>query len=259
MSLNDDQFIHYSRQILLPELGEYGQTALMSAHVAIVGIGGLGHLCAQYLAAAGVGRLTLIDGDSVEVSNLPRQLIFAARDSGKNKAKVCADKLRAVHADCALTAADCFIDNVNASLLLKDASLVLDCSDNFETRQLINLWCVRLSIPSVIASAVHFSGQLLTVDLVRYPQGGCYHCLFPSELKVSQRCDTTGVLGPMVGVMASMQALQAIKHIAKITPNAGELLRFDGLSMVTRHAALARDPSCAVCHTQAKERTDESH
>ncbi len=254
MSLNDMAFIRYSRQIMLPEVGELGQQRLMEASVAIVGLGGLGQLCAQYLSAAGIGQLTLIDDDKVELSNLPRQLLFSHADCGQYKAEVARDRLvekgtaqnSQVSAFSQIAAKLVRLDGDNAESLLSDVDLVLDCSDNFATRQHVNAACVALGTPTVVAAAARFSGQLMAFDLSKSPDSGCYHCLFPAELRVSESCSTIGILGPMVGTMASMQALLAIKLLLGL-PGLGWLHSFDGLTGEMRKLTLRRDPECAVC------------
>ncbi|QYK11303.1 HesA/MoeB/ThiF family protein [Shewanella rhizosphaerae] len=254
MSLNDKAFIQYSRQIMLPEVGELGQQRLMEASVAIVGVGGLGQLCAQYLSAAGIGQLTLIDDDKVELSNLPRQLLFSHADCGQYKAEVARDRLvekgtaqnSQVSAFSQIAAKVVRLDGDNAESLLSDVDLVLDCSDNFATRQHVNAACVALGTPTVVAAAARFSGQLMAFDLSKSPDNGCYHCLFPAELRVSESCSTIGILGPMVGTMASMQALLAIKLLLGL-PALGVLHRFDGLTGEMRKLTLRRDPKCSVC------------
>ncbi|MCG9756884.1 HesA/MoeB/ThiF family protein [Shewanella insulae] len=254
MSLDDKAFIQYSRQIMLPEIGEQGQLRLMVASIAIVGLGGLGQLCAQYLTAAGIGGLTLIDDDKVEVSNLPRQLLFSQADCGQYKTEVARKKLvekgtvqnSKVSAFRQIAAKTVRLDADNAESLLSDVDLVLDCSDNFATRQHINAACVALSTPNVVAAAAHFTGQLMAFDLKKSPDSGCYHCLFPAELRVSETCSTIGILGPMVGTLASMQSLLAIKLLLGL-PGLGQLHRFDGLTGEMQKFKLRRDPKCSVC------------
>ncbi|WP_428614689.1 HesA/MoeB/ThiF family protein [Shewanella sp.] len=256
MPLADQQFIQFSRQILLPEVGEAGQQRLMAARVAIVGIGGLGQLCAQYLSAAGIGGLTLIDDDKVELSNLPRQLLFSLDDCGKYKALVAQQKLGSGHynADiCQITAKTERLNRQNARTLFGDVDLVLDCSDNFATRHCVNAACVAANLPNVVGSAAHFSGQLMAFDLSRAPEAGCYHCVFPAELRVRENCSTLGVLGPMVGTMASMQALLALKLIMDLG-GLGEMQRYNGLMAEMHKVRLRRDPHCPVCADMAKER-----
>lgn len=247
--LDDKDFIRYSRQILLPEVSEQGQHLLGSAHLVVVGVGGLGQLAAQYLAAAGVGQLTLIDHDAVELSNLPRQLLFSEADIGHNKAQIAQAKLTSSYPACHTQSLRGELTEKNADQWLTRGQLVLDCTDNFNTRHTINRACIKHSIPLVSGSVAHFQGQLLTVDQQKMPAGGCYHCLFPQQLKVSQSCSTVGVLGPTVGIIASMQALIAIHLLLDIQPPTGRFLRFDGKTLRWHEAKLRRDPSCPVCQS----------
>ncbi|MDG5899524.1 HesA/MoeB/ThiF family protein [Shewanella xiamenensis] len=278
-SLADKDFIRYSRQIFLPEVGEAGQLQLKQAHVLIVGLGGLGQLTAQYLACAGVGRLTLVDGDRVELSNLPRQLLFSDDDIDHHKALIAKQKL-------AVLAQGCEIDAFAEQLTLESANtvfsgllthgeetrLVLDCTDNLTARHCINRLCIVHALPLVSASIAAFNGQLFAVDQRRFPAGGCYHCIFPSNTRAPQNCSSQGVLGPSVGVMASMQALLAMQLLLLATPPTsttkqtgnqsfeetshpvtstrallGRFWRFDAKLLQWHSAALTRDPECKVC------------
>jgi sulfur carrier protein ThiS adenylyltransferase len=263
-TLKDSDFIRFSRQIFLPEVGETGQLALAQAHVVILGIGGLGQLAAHYLACAGVGHLTLIDGDTVEVSNLPRQLLVDDADIGLNKALVAKQKLSRMAPQCKISSHTIFFD-IQVTRHLFDtalqakvqgkAVLVLDCTDNFDTRQGINRLCIEAGLPLVSAAITAFSGQLFAVEQGKFPSGGCYHCIFPAETRVSQGCSTQGVLGPSVGVMASMQSLVAINLLLGIDTDKGELPSsllgcfwcFDAKTLSWGAAKLTRDPYCAVC------------
>ncbi|WMB75091.1 HesA/MoeB/ThiF family protein [Shewanella oncorhynchi] len=263
-TLSDADFIRYSRQVLLPEVGEAGQLQLADASVVIVGLGGLGQLAAQYLACAGISRLTLIDMDKVEVSNLPRQLLFTDADIGLNKARVAKQKLKGLAPQCTVTAHEtAFSDETSAHhfaevLQLKQQGkrvLVLDCTDNFATRQSINRCCIEAALPLVSASIAAFSGQLFAVNQMQLPSGGCYHCIFPAQTRVSQSCSTQGVLGPSVGVMASMQSLVAMQLLLSVNSGGdapknallGRFWRFDAKSLVWTAAVLTRDPHCDVC------------
>ncbi|MCH7423243.1 HesA/MoeB/ThiF family protein [Shewanella sp. MM_2022_3] len=278
-SLADKDFIRYSRQIFLPEVGETGQLQLKQAHVLIVGLGGLGQLAAQYLACAGVGRLTLVDGDRVELSNLPRQLLFNDDDIDHHKALIAKQKL-------AVLAHGCEIDAFAEHLTLESANtvfsgllthgeetrLVLDCTDNLTARHCINRLCIEHALPLVSASIAAFNGQLFAVEQRRFPAGGCYHCIFPSNTRAPQNCSSQGVLGPSVGVMASMQALLAMQLLLLATPPTsttkqtgnqsfeetshpvtstrallGRFWRFDAKLLQWHSAALTRDPECKVC------------
>lgn len=247
MSVNDNDFIRFSRQILLPEVEETGQVKLHLAKVVIIGVGGLGTLVAEYLAAAGIGKITLVDHDTVELSNLPRQLLFSEDDINQNKAQVAGLKLASRDKSCELLAITDKFSIDNCEDILAGCDLVFDCTDDFSTRQAINLACINHSNPLVSASVANFSGQLLVIDQVSSPDSGCYACLFPSELIVSQTCQTVGVLGPMVGVMASMQALVGMNLLLGVNVPLGKLLRFDGREMKWREAHLNRDHNCPSC------------
>lgn len=262
-TLSDADFMLYSRQVLLPEVGEAGQLQLADANVVIVGLGGLGQLAAQYLARAGIGCLTLIDMDKVEISNLPRQLLFSDGDIGLNKARVAKQKLNDLAPQCTVTAHETAFNTETAAHHFADILeakqqgkkvLVLDCTDNFATRQAINRSCIEAALPLVSASIAAFSGQLFAVDQMQFPSGGCYHCIFPAQTRVSQSCSTQGVLGPSVGVMASMQSLMAMQLLLSMDscdePKSalfGRFWRFDAKSLSWTAATLTRDPHCDVC------------
>lgn len=257
MSLSDSDFLRYSRQVLLPEVGETGQLAFAKAHVVIIGIGGLGNLAAQHLAAAGLGQLSLVDGDRVELSNLPRQLLFTEDDLGQNKAEVVKRKLTRAYSHTQVYAAPQFLtdDNIEQVLSLSDQhyDLLLDCSDNFDTRQRVNCFALKSEIPLISASVAHFQGQLLSINQLHSPRSGCYHCLFPAEMSVSQTCQTTGVLGPMVGTLASMQALLALQHLLGDRQSLGKLYRFDGKGFSWCELNLPRNRDCLVCGTHESD------
>ncbi|MCL1049003.1 HesA/MoeB/ThiF family protein [Shewanella abyssi] len=268
MALTDQAFIQYSRQILLADVGEHGQNIFSQSHVLIIGVGGLGNLAAQYLAAAGVGQITLVDGDTIERSNLPRQLLFSVEDLGSNKAQVAAEKLMQAYPDSHINSLQHYLTLDNAPEIFnarQQFSLLLDCSDNFSTRQLINQLAIEHQVTLVSASAANFQGQLLSVNQQLRPDTGCYHCLYPSDMGVSQSCQTVGVLGPMVGTLASMQALMSLNLLLSLNAKAdqrqvsgrqtqvddqpllGQLYRFDGAKFTWRQAKLTRDPDCLVC------------
>ncbi len=253
--MSDLDFIRYSRQILLDEVGESGQTSLLSRHIIVIGVGGLGSLVSQQLAASGVGKLTLVDHDRVELSNLPRQLLFNDSDIGKYKAITARDKLALAYQQCNIVSITDKFGQDNGASMVKMADVVIDCTDNFISRQQVNKYCVDAQRPLVTASVAHFHGQIFMVDLKSAPESGCYRCLFPNDSKVSETCRNVGVLGPMVGVMASMQALMAINHLLGIGQCSGKLMRFDGLTLKWREASLSQDPQCDVCglkHDQSR-------
>ena len=243
MNISDKEFMRYSRQILLPNVGEEGQVKIKNYRAIVIGIGGLGTLVAHYLAAAGVGEIELVDGDRVESSNLPRQLIFNEQDIGKNKATVAFMKLQQQYPDVHLTVrAEMFTEGLN--LAISENTLVFDCCDNFSSRHLINRFCVSNAIPLISAAAANFSGQLLAY----HPTStGCYHCLYPETTEVSESCRSVGILGPMVGTIASMQALTGLKIMLGDSSVFGKLWMFDGQDFQWRTAILEPDPDCLVC------------
>ncbi|WP_051435685.1 HesA/MoeB/ThiF family protein [Shewanella fidelis] len=249
-ALSDSDFLRYSRQVLLAEVGESGQAQFANAHVIVIGVGGLGNLVAQYLAAAGVGNITLVDGDKVEVSNLPRQLLFHDSDIGVNKAVAASAKLTKAYTQVRISAVAEHLTATSMQPLFKldrQYDVLLDCSDNFETRQLVNRIAVSQNIALVSASAAHFQGQLLCIEQQYKPDSGCYHCLFPADMKVNQTCQTIGVLGPMVGTLASMQSLMALQLLLGNKQLVGNLYRFDGKQFSWRQLIITRDESCSVC------------
>ncbi|MFA3792387.1 ThiF family adenylyltransferase [Aliiglaciecola sp. SL4] len=256
-TLSDNQFIQYYRQILLSQVGEQGQQNLLNSHVIVVGVGGLGSHVTQQLSAAGIGHLYLIDDDLVELSNLPRQILFDANSIGKHKAICAAEKVAAINSDTQVRYfcekfTHCFAEHLlHSNVELQQAHqngqlILLDCSDNMPTRQSINVWCAAHFIPLISASVAAFSGQLLVVDGQVAPQRGCYNCLFSGNSS-PQGCANLGVLGPSVGIMASMQALTSIKHILKLDTELQHLHIFDGLQLSWRQLIRHRDPHCQAC------------
>lgn len=275
--LTDSEYIRFSRQILLPDVGEAGQLRFATSHVAIIGVGGLGQLAAQYLAAAGVGHLTLIDPDRIEVSNLPRQLLFDDTDIGEYKALITEQKLKRTMPSCQISASTCSFTCANAALQLSDLLqakqrgqrvLVLDCTDNFATRQAINRFSVEAGLPLVSAAIAASRGQLFALDQTQNPSGGCYHCIFPANTSVSQSCSQQGVLGPSVGVMASMQSQLALRYLLSSDPStqrdedsslSGYFWRFDANKLTWHCAKLTRDPQCSVCGNLAIREQKETY
>lgn len=247
---------------MMTKVGEQGQLALRNARVLIVGVGGLGNPVSLYLAAAGVGTLYLADGDNIELSNLPRQIQFSEQDIAHNKADVAAEKLNAQFPDSEIEAIDEMLDQELCDYYLPQVDLVLDCSDNIQTRYLINQACVTHQVPLVIGAATGFDGQQLVVD-PRNEHSACYHCLFPSSEKApANNCQTIGILGPVLAIIAGMQALQAIKLIignhhesdssdaANKMPNnvqINQLNLFDGLSNQWQQFTMKKQKNCSVC------------
>jgi adenylyltransferase/sulfurtransferase len=245
--LSDRQLLKYSRQVLLPDIDVQGQEKLLAAKVLVIGLGGLGSPVAMYLAAAGVGELVLVDDDIVELSNLQRQIIHDESAIGLQKVASAAQRIGLLNAD---TKVQCIPTRLSESVLselLKTVSLVVDCSDNFSTRFMINKACVMHKVPLVSGAAIRMEGQLLTID-PRVEQSPCYQWLYPQADNENLSCSESGVLAPLVGVIGSMQALEAIKVLVGMSDTlVGRLLVFDGKSMQWQTLKLKRDTFCAVC------------
>lgn len=250
--MDDAQLMRYARHVLLDEFGVEGQDRLLAARVLIVGVGGLGSPAAAYLAAAGVGQLVLVDDDVVELSNLQRQILHTTGRIGQTKADSGRLALAQINPDIRI---DTLVERLDDARLLELAAgvdLVLDCCDNFATRHAINRACVATRTPLVSGAAIKFSGQISVYDL-RRNEAPCYHCLFPEADDVEElRCATTGVLGPLVGMVGSIQAAEAIKVLAGFgEPLVGRLLCVDALTMQWNTIRFKRDPACPVCHHRA--------
>jgi len=248
MNLNDDLLLRYSRHILLPEVGVAGQARIADAAVLIVGAGGLGCPVALYLGAAGVGRLLLADGDTVDLTNLQRQIGHATAAIGENKADSLARSVRAINPEIEVRP----IREALAGSALGEAvaavDLVVDASDNFATRHAVNRACVQYGKPLVSGAAIGFSGQLAVFDSHR-ANSPCYHCLFPDHADEPElRCAEAGVFSPLVGIIGSMQAMEALKYLAQVGEVlVGRLLLWDGLRTEARVLKAPRDPACPVC------------
>jgi sulfur carrier protein ThiS adenylyltransferase len=250
--LTTQEQLKYSRQIMLDKIGQSGQVSLRNAKVLIVGVGGLGNPASLYLAAAGVGRLFLADGDAIELSNLPRQIQFNEQDIDKNKADTAADKLNQQFPDCHVEAIDDMLDQALCDYYLPQVDLVLDCSDNIATRYLINQACVTHKVPLVVGAATGFDGQQMVID-PRDDDSACYHCLFPaSEKAPANNCQTIGILGPVLAIVAGMQSLQAIKLLTGNKAQINKLNLFDGLSNQWQHFSMKKQKKCVVCGEKNK-------
>ena len=245
--LTSQEQLKYSRQIMMKKVGEEGQLALRNAKVLIVGVGGLGNPASLYLAAAGIGTLYLADGDTIEISNLPRQIQFNEQDINLNKADTAAEKLSVQFPDSNIEAIDEMLDQELCDYYLPQVDLVLDCSDNIKTRYLINQACVDHKVPLVIGAATGFDGQQLVVD-PRDKSSACYHCLFPTTEKApANNCQTIGILGPVLAVIAGMQSLQAIKLLTGNKAQINQLNLFDGLSNEWQQFTIKKQENCRVC------------
>lgn len=244
--LSDDDFLRYSRQLLLEEFGADGQQKLQHSSVLIVGLGGLGSPAALYLAAAGVGKLQLADNDKLHISNLQRQILFHSNETGQNKAVLAKKHLQDLNPQVEFIAMDQRMDAARLQQTVQQVDLVLDCSDNMETRHAINAACVANATPLISASAVGFGGQLLV--LAPPFRHGCYRCLWPDDAEPQRHCRNAGVLGPVAGVMGTLQALEALKMLAG-QPSVlnGRLRLFDGRQQTWRTLSLEPSENCPVC------------
>ena len=243
----EDQIERYSRQIILPEVGGAGQKKLLSAKVLIIGCGGLGSPCAYYLAGAGVGRLGLVDSDKADLSNLQRQILHFTRDVGRGKAESAKEKLNALNPDVDIVTHAVRLTSKNIMDVIKDYDIVIDGSDNFPTRYLVNDACVMAGKPLIHAGILKFEGQA-TVIIPK--KGPCYRCLFPDPPPpgLVPSCQEAGILGVVAGIMGVVQATEALKCILGAGDIlVGKLLVFDALKMNFRKLTIPRNGNCAVC------------
>jgi adenylyltransferase/sulfurtransferase len=240
----------YSRHLLLPQIGEAGQARLRRARVLVIGLGGLGSPVAMYLAASGVGHLVLVDFDHVELSNLQRQVIHSSADIGRNKVESARDRVVALNPEVKVTPLAYVLDDDELADEIARADVVVDASDNFETRFTLNALCHRAGIPLVSGAAIRMEGHVGVFD-PRDPLSGCYRCLYTDESGEGEACSRVGVLAPLLGIVGSVQATEAIKLIVGTGRTlAGRLLVLDALDMEWRMLKLPKDPACPVCGTQ---------
>ncbi|MEI7189843.1 HesA/MoeB/ThiF family protein [Dickeya dianthicola] len=248
--LDDQAFMRYSRQLLLEDIAQEGQQKLAASRVLLVGLGGLGSPAALYLAAAGVGTLLLADHDTLHISNLQRQILYRSTDLARPKAVLARHALEAVNPLVKTVALTTRLAGESLEKAVAQADLVLDCCDNMATRHAVNAACVAAQKPLISASAVGFSGQLLVLT-PPYPHG-CYACLYPDASEPQRNCRTAGVLGPVVGVMGTLQALEAIKLLCGLpSPLDGKLRLFDARQQQWTTLQLTRSLACPVCGGQA--------
>ena len=246
--MNDDQLLRYSRHILLDELGIEGQQRLLAAEALVIGAGGLGSPVALYLATAGVGTVTVVDGDTVDLTNLQRQIAHNLSRVGAPKASSAAQTMRAINPDVRVHALHERADAARLDALVAAADVVIDCSDNFATRHAVNAACVVHGRPLVSGAAIGFDGQLSVYD-TRDASKPCYACLFPPDAVFEEvRCATMGVFAPLVGIVGSMQAAEALKLLTGVGSSlAGRLQMLDARTMEWTEIAMARTPGCPVC------------
>lgn len=248
--MQDEELLRYSRHILLDEIGIEGQEKIRQAHALVIGAGGLGSPAAMYLAAAGIGQLTLVDPDTVDLTNLQRQIIHSTTSVGQAKVASAAARLQTLNPG---TQVHCHAESADAAWLdahVAEMDVVLDCCDNFNTRQAVNAACVRHGVPLVSGAAIRFDGQIAVFDS-RLGHSPCYACAFPpDQAPPPTRCATMGVFAPLVGIIGAMQAAEALKVLMGFSGTlAGRLLLFDGLRSEWTEMRLPHDPDCPVCAT----------
>lgn len=246
--MNDDQLLRYSRHVLLDELGVEGQARLMAAHALVIGAGGLGSPALLYLATAGVGRITVVDDDTVDLTNLQRQIAHATARIGQPKVDSAARAMAALNPEVQVVALALRADAARLDALVAEADVVLDCSDNFATRHAVNAACVARRKPLVSGAAIGFDGQVSVYDS-RQPEAPCYACVFPPEAAFEEaRCATMGVFAPLVGIIGTVQAAEALKLLSGVGVSlAGRLQMLDARSMAWTEIRMARHADCAVC------------
>jgi molybdopterin/thiamine biosynthesis adenylyltransferase len=246
--MNDHQLLRYSRHILLDEIGIEGQEKILASHALIIGVGGLGSPAAFYLASAGVGTITLVDNDKVDLTNLQRQILHTSERVGQSKAESGRQTLTHINPEIQIVALNERAKDERLSELVRDADVVLDCSDNFATRHAVSRACVKHKKPLVSGAAIRFDGQISVFD-ARRADSPCYACLFPAEQNFEEaNCGTMGVFAPLVGIIGSMQAAEALKLIAGVGDSlAGRLQLLDARSMEWTSIKIERDPKCSVC------------
>tara|TARA_R110001592_G_scaffold348968_1_gene643509 strand:- start:51 stop:857 length:807 start_codon:yes stop_codon:yes gene_type:complete len=266
-SLSGLDYIQYSRTMLLSDIGEAGLLAIMNSPVVIIGVGGLGNVVAHYLAAAGVLQILLIDHDVVELSNLPRQLLFRASDIGKAKVNIAKSALSDAYPQINIDVLAQPITSAHFKQLVKRFTVkpvVFDCTDNVSARQLINQLCVQHQLTLVSGAISAYQGQLFCIDFSSpHSHSGCYCCLYPLDTPIMQNCTQAGVFGPAVGIIASMQALVGLQHICNTFTKYGVLHRFNAQDLRWQYANMSQDPQCEVCHqypfTDHQERSNDTN
>lgn len=246
--MDDTQLLRYSRHILLEELGVEGQEKLLASHALIIGAGGLGSPVALYLGSAGVGRITVVDHDTVDATNLQRQIAHTLERVGQPKAESVRTAIAQINPDPVVEVVTQRADDALLERLVSQADVVLDCTDNFATRQAVNAACVRHGKPLVSGAAIRMDGQVSVYD-TRLPETPCYACIFaPDQMPEETRCATLGVFAPLVGIIGSVQAAEALKVLSGMGSQlAGRLLMLDGRALAWSDIRLHRDPACPVC------------
>lgn len=245
--MDDSQLLRYSRHIMLPEIDVAGQEKINAASVAIVGLGGLGCPVAMYLSASGVGHLTLVDDDIVELSNLQRQIAHTEDNLGTAKVDAASQTIARLNSQTEVKTMHIRGDRLKFLELLTGIDVIVDATDNFETRFTLNEISLELQLPLVSGAAIRMEGQVMVFD-PRVPDSPCYRCLYSDSPSISQNCADNGVLAPVVGIVGALQALETIKVICELTHDSiGWVLYFDAKRMEWRKLRLKRNPSCPAC------------
>ncbi len=249
--MNDGQLDRYSRHLLLPQFDYQGQSRLLESKVLVLGLGGLGSSAAMYLASSGIGELHLLDPDTLELSNLQRQIIHRQDHIGMNKALSAQKSLGELNSDITIVAHEQILNEEDLTQLISSMSVVLDCTDNSESRRLHNRLCVETKVPLVSAAAIRFEGQLMVIDPSQ-ENSPCYQCVYPEVDNAQMTCSESGIMAPVVGMMGVFQSLEAIKLISGVGKSScGALHSFDGLSAQWRRFNVPKNEQCPVCNNTA--------
>lgn len=245
--LSTQEKLRYSRQIMLNKVGEQGQLKLRNATVLIVGMGGLGNPVALYLAAAGVGKLLIADGDEVDITNLQRQILFGQQDVKLNKADIASEKLQLNNPDVDIEVIDEMLDEELADYYIPNVDLVIDCTDNIAARYLLNKACLQHKKPLILGAATGFDGQQMVID-PNNQESPCYQCVFPSaENAPVNNCQTIGILGPILAVIGGVQATEALKILMGLPVKTNRLALYDGLNQQWQYFNVKKQTSCTAC------------
>ncbi|GLR76286.1 HesA/MoeB/ThiF family protein [Aliivibrio sifiae] len=251
-SLNDQDFLRYSRQIMLPDIADKGQLLLRNSTVLMIGCGGLGSAVGMYLSAAGIGTLIIADGDNLDLSNLQRQVVFRKSNLKQNKAIAMAQQIKELNSQVNVEVINHHLTEPELSRFINQVDVVLDCTDNLTTRHEINLACVKQKVPLISGAAIGWQGQLMLFSnqpAIEEKQSACYHCLFPfTQSPQNQNCQSFGIIGPVVGIIGNLQALETLKYLTQpewMTWNS--LHQFDGRTLAWSVIHIPKDHSCPVC------------
>ncbi len=246
--MKDEQLLRYSRQILLPQIDIKGQQKLLAGHVLVIGLGGLGAPVSLYLAAAGVGKLTLVDDDKVELSNLQRQIIHTEKNINKLKVESAAESVHAINSEINVEIKSKRLTKQELTTIVKQVDVVVDCSDNFATRFLLNEVTQQTNTPLVSGAAIRMEGQVTVYDS-RQAENACYRCIYQDDGELQETCSESGVLSPLLGVIGSIQAVETIKLLTNIGESlANRMLLLDALTMSWQEIKLKQNPQCPVCN-----------